>query len=100
MPEGRAIRLCVGASAGGHTTELEALLDHAATWPVAPTSCVTTLEMLRGRFEAIAPTTVIGESNREKSLSLTAAPWVVRRPRLPDHQSITSALSISQINSE
>ena len=67
--------LCVGASAGGHTTELEALLEYTETWPVEPCRCVTTMEMLRERFETIAPTTVIGESNRQRPLSAFGVCW-------------------------
>lgn len=66
---GRAIRsdlkLCVGASSGGHTNELVQLLDHAWWWPTEAIA-VTTLEILRPQFEAFGPTTVIGEAHRYK----------------------------------
>lgn len=59
------LKLCVGASSGGHTNELMQLLAHATWWP-RPAVAVTTLEILRPQFEALGPTTVIGEAHRYK----------------------------------
>lgn len=59
------LKLCVGASSGGHTNELMQLLAHASWWP-RPAVAVTTLEILRPQFEALGPTTVIGEAHRYK----------------------------------
>ena len=59
------LKLCVGASSGGHTNELMQLLSHATWWP-RPAVAVTTLEILRPQFEALGPTTVIGEAHRYK----------------------------------
>jgi beta-1,4-N-acetylglucosaminyltransferase len=59
------VKLCVGASSGGHTNELMRLLEAATWWP-APAVAVTTLEILRPQFEELGPTTVIGEAHRYK----------------------------------
>jgi len=59
------LKLCVGASSGGHTNELAQLLGHASWWP-REAIAVTTLEILRPQFEEFGPTTVIGEAHRYK----------------------------------
>ena len=59
------LKLCVGASSGGHTNELMQLLDNASWWPTSAIA-VTTLDILRPQFEELGPTTVIGECHRFK----------------------------------
>jgi len=65
------LKLCVGASSGGHTNELMKLLDAASWWPREAVA-VTTLEILRPQFEALGPTTVIGEAHRYKPWAAVA----------------------------
>lgn len=66
------VRFCVGASAGGHTSQLLSLLENDGGWPISPTVCVTTLDILRSQFEKIGPTTVIGECNRKQPVAAVA----------------------------
>jgi hypothetical protein len=63
-PVREGLKVCVGASAGGHTNELLALLAHAEGWAFRPTVCVTTRDILRSTYAAFGRTHVISECNR------------------------------------
>lgn len=56
--------LWVGASAGGHTTQLLTLLKHAIDWPVKPTLYITTNEIMVGKMRTYGYAENIGECNR------------------------------------
>lgn len=61
----KPIRLCVGASAGGHMNQLLKLLEHSERWPIQPEFYITTLQELAGKLaERGGPVYVIGECNR------------------------------------
>lgn len=62
------MKVCAGASAGGHMNQLLKLLDHSATWPKQPQFYVTTLKTVARRLEKRGPVYVIGEANREHPL--------------------------------
>jgi len=66
------LRLCVGASAGGHLNQLFRLLDAADSWPVEPDFYVTTLEQLASKFADRGRVYVIGECDREHPLRIVA----------------------------
>ncbi len=68
------LKLCVGASSGGHTNELLQLLEHASWWP-RDAVVVTTLEILRPQFEQLGPTTVVGECHRYKPWAAVGVLW-------------------------
>jgi UDP-N-acetylglucosamine:LPS N-acetylglucosamine transferase len=61
-------KVCVGASAGGHTNELLALLEHAERWPFKPTICVTTMDIRHMEYAALGKTYIIRECNRTTPL--------------------------------
>lgn len=61
--------LCVGASSGGHMVELQALLQHAAQWPVIPTMHVATLGALGHSTSDASRTFTIGECNRSTPIA-------------------------------
>jgi hypothetical protein len=93
------LKLCVGASAGGHTTELFALLEHASWWPRDAVG-VTTLEIVRRQFERLGPTTVIGECDRRKpwaAVGVLFRAWrFVHRDR-PDVIVTTGSLPLARV---
>ncbi len=57
-------KICVGASAGGHTNELLALLKAADRWPVKPSVYITTLDIVADSFASKGRVYVIGECDR------------------------------------
>ena len=61
--------LCVGASSGGHMTELMALLEHQREWPVSPSFYVSTLDLSGSIAEPASNTWHIGECDRRRPLS-------------------------------
>jgi hypothetical protein len=64
----RELRICVGASAGGHMNELLRLLEVSQNWPEPPSFYVTTMEELANKLREKGPTYVIGECNRQHPL--------------------------------
>jgi hypothetical protein len=62
------LRICVGASAGGHMNQLLKLLEASGSWPQAPSFYVTTLEALAEKLAQRGPVYVIGECNRQHPL--------------------------------
>lgn len=64
MPDVKQLKICVGASAGGHMNQLLKLLEASKNWPQCPSFYVTTLPQLADRLETFGPTYVIGECNR------------------------------------
>lgn len=61
----KKIKICAGASAGGHMNELLQLLEHAQLWPKQPDFYITTLEILASNLKQRNPTYIIGECNRQ-----------------------------------
>jgi UDP-N-acetylglucosamine:LPS N-acetylglucosamine transferase len=70
----RKLKLVVGASAGGHATELLILLDAArGIWPVEPSVYITTMRIAAEGFAKHGkPVHVIGECDRRKPLQAIA----------------------------
>lgn len=64
----RVIRICVGASVGGHMNQLLKLLEKSHNWPKHSLFCVTTLEALAEKLAKRGPVYVIGECNRQHPL--------------------------------
>jgi UDP-N-acetylglucosamine:LPS N-acetylglucosamine transferase len=60
----KTLRICVGASAGGHMNQLLKLLEASENWPQSPSFYVTTLEALAEKLAQKGPVYVIGECNR------------------------------------
>ena len=57
----RPLKICVGASSGGHMNELLKLLERSKCWPHQPSFYVTTLEALAGKLRQKGPVYIIGE---------------------------------------
>ena len=64
MSSTRHVKICVGASAGGHMSQLMKLLGASENWPERPSSYITTLPQLAEKFEQFGPTYVIRECGR------------------------------------
>lgn len=62
------MKICAGASAGGHMNQLLRLLDYAYLWPLQPSFYITTLDELVSRLKEKGPVHVIGECNRHHPL--------------------------------
>lgn len=56
--------LCVGASSGGHMSELEALLAYQASWPLQAQVVVATLGISESSLPSNARQYLIGECDR------------------------------------
>lgn len=56
--------LCVGASSGGHMSELETLLAFQAAWPLRPRVFVATLGLSASALPTDARSYLIGECDR------------------------------------
>ena len=95
------LKLCIGASAGGHTNQLFSLLGQSSSWPIEPTVCVTTLDIMRSQFEPIAPTHVVGECHRKRPFAAVAvvfrALWFTLRER-PDVIVTTGSLPLAIVS--
>lgn len=94
----RALKVCVGASSGGHMTELLGLLATVGNWPTQPSVYVTTREIWAKKLYELGPTYLVGECDRNKPLSIVAtawrALWFVLRER-PDVIITTGSLPIA-----
>lgn len=64
MNDPKQLKLCIGASAGGHMNQLLNLLQATTNWPLCSSFYVTTLPQLAEKLENYGPTYVIGECNR------------------------------------
>jgi UDP-N-acetylglucosamine:LPS N-acetylglucosamine transferase len=59
------MRICLAASAGGHTSQL---LKLAESWNGYETFCVTTTEVVRDKLSKFGGVYVVGECNRQQPL--------------------------------
>lgn len=77
--------LCVGASSGGHMTELVTLLEHRREWPVAPAVYVSTLDLADTYAGPGVRTYRVGECDRHRPLqalrSILRSVRIVHRER-------------------
>jgi beta-1,4-N-acetylglucosaminyltransferase len=92
------LKLCVGASSGGHMTELSALLELQDCWPVTPKVYVTTMEITLGALPAGTTSHVIGECDRHSPIralgTLIRSLRISRRER-PDVVITTGSLPLA-----
>ena len=58
------MKVCVGASAGGHMNQLLRLLEYSDSWKYQPSLYITTKPEIACKFEKKGKTYIIGESNR------------------------------------
>jgi UDP-N-acetylglucosamine:LPS N-acetylglucosamine transferase len=96
--EMRPLVICVGASAGGHTNELLALLNAVTDWPVEPQVYVTTLDIVAETLARRGRVHVIGECDRRHLWHLPCVIWrawrVIVRER-PDVIITTGSLPLA-----
>lgn len=64
MKTGKLVKICVGASSGGHMTELLGLLKTIESWPIKPSLYVTTREIWAKKLRGLGRTYIVGECNR------------------------------------
>jgi len=100
MADTAQLKICVGASAGGHMNQLLSLLNASGPWLQKPSFCVTTLPQLAKQLEAVGPTYVIGECNRlhpfqAMRVFIEAARVVIREQ--PDVVITTGALPLAMV---
>lgn len=92
------MKICAGASAGGHMNQLLQLLEHTNSWPQKPTFFVTTLDILASKLAEKGPTYVLGECNRYQPFrairTLICCIVIVLRER-PDVVITTGALPLA-----
>jgi UDP-N-acetylglucosamine:LPS N-acetylglucosamine transferase len=65
MYEAKNLRICLAASAGGHTSQLLKLVE---SWNGHATFYVTTTEVMREKLSKFGTVYVVGESNRQHPL--------------------------------
>jgi UDP-N-acetylglucosamine:LPS N-acetylglucosamine transferase len=70
MAPRKQYKVCVGASSGGHMTELLGLLETINIWPVKPTLYVTTREIWAKKLRALGTTYIVGECDRNKPFKI------------------------------
>ena len=63
-----ALKVCAGASSGGHMNQLLRLLDAGGDWPWKPTVFVTTLPTVAAPLKARGPVHLVGECDRNHPL--------------------------------
>ena len=63
-PKNKNLKICVGASAGGHMTQLTKLLKTSDNWPYQPSFYVTTLDVIAKKLSEDNTVYVTGECNR------------------------------------
>jgi UDP-N-acetylglucosamine:LPS N-acetylglucosamine transferase len=92
------LKLCVGASSGGHMAELKALLEFQDRWRVEPGMYVTTMEISVGSLPGGTTTYVIGECDRHQPLNalrtLIKSLFIARRER-PDVVITTGSMPLA-----
>ncbi|NKB37207.1 MAG: hypothetical protein GKR93_08565 [Gammaproteobacteria bacterium] len=72
MKNSPSIKICFGASSGGHSSQLFKLLEFQNDWSVKPSLFISTLEQYRATLEKRGSTYIIGECNREHLIKLLA----------------------------
>ena len=65
MTKRKNIRICLAASAGGHTSQLLKLAD---SWSGHQTFCITTTEVIKAKLQRYGKVYTVGECNREHPL--------------------------------
>jgi UDP-N-acetylglucosamine:LPS N-acetylglucosamine transferase len=92
------MKICAGASAGGHMNQLLRLLKHTGEWPEQPVFYVTTLEEMAQKLAEKGFVYVIGEYNRYHPLraltSLIRCIWIAIQER-PDVVITTGSMPLA-----
>ena len=91
----RKLRICVGASAGGHLTQL---LRLSCSWEQHSVFCVTTLPIVAERLQAIGPVYVVGECNRHhpiRALNILAKAFKIVWKERPDVVLTTGSMPLA-----
>ncbi|MEE9397247.1 MAG: hypothetical protein V3V31_09575 [Methylococcales bacterium] len=96
----RDLKICIGASAGGHLKQLSEVLKKTDNWPQKPSYCVTTHTELAQHLEHYGKTFVIGECNRMtpfKMLTVFGRAFAVAAKIRPDVVITTGALPLAWV---
>lgn len=64
------MKVCLGASSGGHMTELLALINNTEGWPYQPSLFVTTRELWAKKLREKGRTYIVGECDRHKPVKM------------------------------
>lgn len=75
MSPKKPLKICVGASSGGHMTELLSLLKASDLWPQQPSVYVTTREIWATKLRQRGPTYIVGECDRNKPFKMAYTLW-------------------------
>lgn len=100
MKKRGSLRICAGASAGGHMNQLLKLLEMSEGWPTPPSFYVTTLEALSEKLVQRGPVYVIGECNRwhpSKALGVLIRSLRVVIKERPDVVVTTGSLPLAMV---
>jgi UDP-N-acetylglucosamine:LPS N-acetylglucosamine transferase len=100
MEKQRTLKICVGASAGGHMNQLLRLLDASGSWPQSPSIYITTLETLAEKLAQRGQVYIIGECNRHhplKALGVLARSLKVVIKERPDVVITTGSLPLAMV---
>ena len=92
------MKICAGASSGGHMNQLLRLLQYTDSWPYKPAMYVTTLDVLATVLQERGRTYIIGECNRRHPLrafiTFIRSIFIVRRER-PDIVITTGSMPLA-----
>jgi UDP-N-acetylglucosamine:LPS N-acetylglucosamine transferase len=69
------MKICAGASAGGHMNQLLKLLEYSKSWSKQPDFFVTTLKTVARRLESYGTVYIIGEANRQHPFRAVLVLW-------------------------
>ncbi|MBW8041247.1 MAG: hypothetical protein FVQ85_14760 [Planctomycetes bacterium] len=100
MDKQRALKICVGASAGGHMNQLLELLEVSESWPQPPSVYVTTSETLAEKLAERGPVYIIGECNRKhplKALGVLVRSLKIVIKERPDVVITTGSLPLAMV---
>jgi len=100
MKHAQPLKICAGASAGGHMNQLLRLLENSQDWPCQPSFYVTTMEALAEKLREKGPAYVIGECNRNhplKSLVVFFRAFVLISKERPDVVVTTGSLPLALV---
>jgi len=94
------LKICAGASAGGHLNQLLKVLNYSEDWITQPSVYITTQPELAGKLEKRGRTYIIGECNRYHPLAainIIFKGFVLMLKEKPDVIITTGSMPIAMI---
>jgi hypothetical protein len=92
------LKICAGASAGGHMNQLLRLLNYSDMWPQKPDFYVTTLKKVGGSLKKLGPVYIVGEANRRhpfRALLILRRSFQIIRKERPDVVITTGSMPLA-----